>query len=373
MAKTGVILIRGAAVILLLVFAGCATETWGRVRTFPPKRERLLTEIEQRRGAGIRESRTIIAELFPDRRQLAAENPEAARAAERGELSVASAAWWGWNNRDSTEILSRAFSAPVDLLIVPAGKGPWITGPLLLDGPRHLLFEPGAELLAKEGDFRKRRDSLLTLYRADDVTLTGYGARVAMRKNDYTKEPYQWSQHRHALAVLESQNISVQGFLIESSGGDGVYIGQDRDGLVPRNILLKDLFLQGNYRQGVSVISVDGFRMEYSHVSRNGGTPPGSAIDFEPNSGLYGLTNCIVLSCLFEKNLGSALTVHLPNVLDSHPPVSILIQDTHILGNPLALWVHGLWNGAQGSLEFRNTRVKGIGLMGRSESFSIIR
>ena len=381
-----------AAVMLCMLpmfLGGCTTETWGRSRTTLytraaegagetaderiPERERLLAEMDRRREEGAAESRRLIEKFFPDSGTLVSEDPEAARAAEAGELKAASAAWWGFDARDATDALAAALTAPVELLVIPAMEGPWISGPLEIDGPRHILFEPGAELLAREGDFREPRDTLLRIYRGKDVVLTGYGAGIAMRKSDYTKEPYQWSQHRHALAILESRDIRVEGFSIESAGGDGIYIGQRRGGPVPRNILLKNLVLRNNYRQGVSVISVDGFRMEYTHISHTGGTPPGAAIDFEPNSGLYGLTDCVVDSCLFEKNAGAALTVHLPNVLDTHPPVSILIRDSLILGNPLSLWVHGLGNGARGSLEFSNTRVRGLGITGRSESFRIIR
>ncbi|WP_319559866.1 right-handed parallel beta-helix repeat-containing protein [Marispirochaeta sp.] len=387
LAKTG-----GFAAAMLcmipMVLGSCTTETWGRSRTTlytmalegaretavgrTPERESLLAEMDRRREEGAAESRWVIEKLFPDSGKLVSEDPEAARAAEAGELKAASAAWWGYDAEDATDALSEALTAPVELLVIPAMAGPWISGPLEIAGPRHIIFEPGAELLAKAGEFLPTGDTLLTLYRAADVTLTGYGARIAMRKSDYISEPYQWSQHRHALSLLESRNISVQGFLIESSGGDGIYIGQSRGGEIPRNILLKDLHLIDNYRQGVSVISVDGFRMEYTYIAETEGTPPGAAIDFEPNSRLYGLTDCVVVGCLFEKNAGAGLTVHLPNVLETHPPVSILVQDTLILGNPYSVWIRGLDNGVRGSLEFRNTRVKGVGTIERSDTFMVL-
>ena len=338
-----------------------------------PQRKRLLAEIDRRRENGAAESRQLIAGLFPDRRQLVSEDPDAARMAEQGDLQAASAAWWGYDVHDAADALAKAFAAPVDILVVPAMDGPWISGPLEIDGPGHIIFEPGAKLLAKEGGFLDKRDTLIRLYRADSVTLTGYDAGLAMRKSDYTRDPYEWSQHRHALAILESTNIKVEGFTIKSSGGDGIYIGQRRGGEVPRNVLLKDLHLIDNYRQGVSVISIDGFRMEYTYIAGTQGTDPGAAIDFETNSGLYGLTNCVVASSLFERNAGAGLTVHLPNVLESHPPVSILVQDSLILGNPYSVWVRGLNNGARGTLEFRNTRVRGAGTIGRSETFTVLR
>ena len=39
-------------------------------------------------------------------------NPEAATAAEKGELEVASAAWWGWNGENDTEALQTRTARP---------------------------------------------------------------------------------------------------------------------------------------------------------------------------------------------------------------------------------------------------------------------
>ena len=194
-----------------------------------------------------------------------------------------------------------------------------------------------------------------------------------MRKEEYTRPPYVWSQWRHALALLESRQVHVEGLSIERSGGDGVYIGQSRGGEVPRDIRLTDLRLLENHRQGVSVISVDGFLMEYTYIAGTRGVPPSAAIDFEPNSGLYGITESVVSSCLFERNAGAALTIHMENQYAYHPPVSIRIEDTVIAGYPLSIWLGGLGNGIRGRVEFVNSRVSGLGYIQRSDVFSVVR
>ena len=332
-----------------------------------------MTQIDVRRQQGVVHTEQQLKGLFPDRTGMVNPNTELAAAAEQGDIRIASAAWWGWDAADSTENLQRAFSAPVDTLIIPAMEGPWFTGPLILNGPKNVFFEPGAEIIARRGGFQDQRESLITLFRQSGIRLTGYGARLAMRRYEYAGPEYEWSQWRHALSLLESQGIVVEGFLIEESGGDGIYIGQKKGGVIPRDIHLRDLYILNNYRQGVSVISADGFLMEYTYIAGTHGTPPMAAIDFEPNNGLYGLTDCTVFRCVFEKNTGAALTVHLPNLTAYHLPVSININDTCILGNPLSMWIHGFGNGAYGSIVFSNCRVSGIGFQGRGKNFTITR
>ncbi len=359
---------------LVSLILSCVSETWGNSSDeFIPQREILLSVIDSHRQAGIAEQRTLLHSMFPERKIMTTPDSVLAHRAERGELNIASAAWWGWSGSNATEILQQAFSTRLDILVVPAMDGPWFCDPLTIDGPKQIIFEPGAELSAIEGGFHNQRESLVTLFRQSGVQMTGYGACLSMNRDDYSRKPYEWSQWRHALALLESQDIVIEGFTIKESGGDGVYVGQKKGGFIPRNIHLKDLYLLDNYRQGVSVISADGFLLDHCYISGTRGTPPMAAIDFEPNSGLYGLTACTVSRSLFEKNSGAALTIHLPNVSGYHPPVSISIEDSCILGYPLSAWIHGFGNGVNGRLSFSNCLVRGIGLTGRSKNFTISR
>ena len=211
-----------AAVLFLL--GSCVSEPWGATKGDPPTTDELKALFKERQEAGILESRWRVRALFPDPEAMRGVNSEAAAAAERGELKAASAAWWGWNGENDTDALQRALKASVEVLIVPAMPGDWIAGPLELDGPRILLFEPGAVIAALPGAFRERKEYLITAYRVRDLTIRGYGARLEMRKREYTREPYVWSQWRHALALLESQEVLVEGLSIERSGGDGIIL-----------------------------------------------------------------------------------------------------------------------------------------------------
>ena len=359
--------------IAVAVGAGCVSEPWGWRDASGPDREILLREFARRSRDGAVRSRERIEDLFPSRRALTAADPTAADEAQNGRRAVASAAWWGWDAANATEALQQAFRAPVDTLVIPAMQGPWLVDPLILDGPREVILEPGAVIMARRGSFIDTGDNLIRTTGQDGLRIIGYGARLVMRKADYRQPPYERSEWRHALAIFESSDVAVRGLSIESSGGDGVYIGQSRGADVCENILLSDVSLPDNHRQGVSVIAARGFRMEYTHIVGTRGTAPQAAIDFEPNSGLYGLTDCVVHRCLFERNAGAALTVFLVKMDETDRPVDIRIQETVILGHPLSVFIRGFRNGVRGRLEFVDTSVRGYGNIQRSGQFEVVR
>ena len=68
--------------------------------------------------------------------------------------------------------------------------GPWIVEPLRLASGQELVFEPGVVVQGKAGSFRGGSDSLCTAWAARDITLTGYGATLAMRRSDYASGDY---------------------------------------------------------------------------------------------------------------------------------------------------------------------------------------
>ena len=344
---------------------------------FPAKSgrlEELEREFGKRRAEGtkalsVRLHELVRKGLIPDMRK---KNLEEAAAASSGNRAVASAAWWGWDEEESTDALNRAFSAPVDVLVVPAMARPWMVGPLFLKGPRVVLFEPGCVVMAAKNAFRGTGECLLSIVDAEGTHLVGYGTRLVMRKGDYSKKPYEKSQWRHAVSIRESAGILIEGFSIESSGGDGVYIGQRKGRRIPSDIILRDLDLKDHHRQGVSVIAASDLLMEYCRLIGTKGTPPQAGIDFEPNAGAYGFESCVVSNCVFRMNAGAAIHLHFINLHGSDPAVSILIKDTVLIGSPLAVWASGLSNGVRGALTFSGTIMEGVRAINATKDFQFV-
>ena len=219
---------------------------------------------------------------------------------------------------------------PEDTLVLPAALGGYSTGPLYLRRNHVvLILLPGVELRAAPGAFpRPKKDCLLTLTSVEDATLIGYGARLVMRKEEYLT-----GEWRHALKLLGCKRVHIQGFGIDSSGGDGIYIGSliSSGRHASEDIRIEDCTLRGHRRQGISVISVRGLRMSRSTLEGTQGTPPECGIDFEPDGATESLHDIVVRDCIFKGNTNHGALVWLGKLKSSSDPVSIVFDSCRFL------------------------------------------
>jgi hypothetical protein len=222
---------------------------------------------------------------------------------------------------DCTVLFREFLDRPEDTLIIPPRPGGWSTGPVILRRSRKtLILLPGVEWRALPGAFPKAKNCLLSLKAADDVSLAGYGARLCMNKAEYRE-----GEWRHALSLRACRRVSILGLAIDSSGGDGIMIGSNRQ---PgrdhcENILIRDCALSGHRRQGISVISAQDVSIERTYIGGTEGTPPACGIDFEPDRPEERLVRCRVIDCIFDRNDNAAFLVFLGALGPESEPVSI--------------------------------------------------
>lgn len=256
---------------------------------------------------------------------------------------------------DDTHYLQSLLDAEEPVTRIPAGVRPWSSRPLTIStSDKTIVFEEGCVIRAVKDAYYDAGDSLLTIQAAQNLTLEGNGAVLQMNRKDYRRLPWKKGEWRHGIAIHESENITISGLVIKDTGGDGVYIGQRRDAAVCRNIVLRNLLLENNYRQGVSVISVHGFLMEGCTVRGTKGTPPAAGIDFEPNGGVYGLVDCVIRSCTFTHNAGPGILVYLAKMTADQIPVSIRVENTRSRRNFFFAAVYAVPKGVTGTVEFIN-------------------
>ena len=200
----------------------------------------------------------------------------------RGELKEAKASWWGFNAKDSTDALQKAINSKVPKLIIDKQASPWIVRPLFGVSNQTIVFEEGAELLAKEGEFKDRLDCLLTYEKAENVNVIGLGTGgiIRMRKADYqNKKLYSHSEWRHCILVRGGKNFRVENMKLCSSGGDGIEIYR------VENFVIRNVICDDNHRQGMSIISGQDILVEDCEFNRTYGTDPQCGLDIEPNHG----------------------------------------------------------------------------------------
>ncbi len=286
-------------------------------------------------------------------------SPELAARAEAGELEEANAAWWGFTPEDATACLQAAIDSGARRLIVPYMGADWTVRPVRLRGDLEMFFEPGVVVMAKEGAFRGKGDSLFSAADAASIRLIGYGATLRMRKRDYQNPPYDRAEWRMTVSLRGCSNVHVEGLRLESSGGDGIYIGATGAQPYCRDVVVRNVVCHDHHRQGISVISAENLLIENCVFSGTRGTAPQAGIDLEPNRPGERLVNCIIRNCIMEDNTGAGILVYLKPLEAESPPVSVRFEHCFVRsGSDQGLAVGAVRDGVRGSIEFVNCTVE---------------
>ncbi len=254
-------------------------------------------------------------------------------------------------------------------VVVPKMPTPWIVSHTLSlrRSGLELCIEPGVVILAAKGAFRSGGESLIEADGVADFSILGYGAALRMRKSDYQKAPYVTAEWRHAVSLRGVSRALIAGLRIESSGGDGIYVGTLSDGNVNvpcEDLVLRDLDILDNHRQGVSITSARRLLIENCLISGTSGTLPQSGIDFEPNSNDPGFADCVVRGCRIERNAGVGLLFVLSNLGPRSEPISIRVQGCIIDNFPISVLLHGTGNHVRGTLSFSGNSFRGLRILG---------
>ncbi len=252
--------------------------------------------------------------------------PKGIEEVKKGRRTVASAAWWGFHAGDATDAVQQAVDSGAETVVIPYMGQSWIVRPIQLRSDLELVLEPGVLLLAKQGEYRGRGDSMFTMQSESNVTIRGYGATLRMRKSDYQNPPYERAEWRMGIRMYGCRHILIEGLRVESSGGDGIYVDGGRE-RPSEDIVVRDCICHDNHRQGMSVICARDLLVEHCVFSHTRGTPPEAGIDFEPDSEEQYLVDCVVRNCTFAHNAGHAILVYLKPLTRHSEPVSIRFEN----------------------------------------------
>ena len=211
-------------------------------------------------------------------------DPAAVARVTAGKLSEAHASWWGFDKKDATLCLQNALDSGASRVVVDDAGAPWIVRTIDVPSNVEIQFEKGVVVEAKRGEFRGGSDCLFRIDNQNNVKLIGHGAVLRMHRDDYDKPPYKKAEWRHVLSIRSSSNIEISGLTLAESGGDGIYLGTASKGVTNKNIHIKDVICDRNYRQGISVITAEILLIENTVMRATDGTAPRAGIDFEPNN-----------------------------------------------------------------------------------------
>lgn len=256
-----------------------------------------------------------------------------------GTLKTANASWWGFNKEDATDCLQNAINSGVSKLIVDNMGSDWIINkPIILVSNQQIVFADGVVVQAKKDCFHGANDSLFVAAGLKNIEMIGEGkAILRMRKEDYLDATrYTKAEWRMGISMQNVTNFTMRNLTVANTGGDGLYVGASNNGAC-KNILVENCIFDGNNRQGISVISVDGFMVRNSQFINTKGTAPAAGIDFEPNAQGQQLSNCVMDNCLFANNFGGGVDIYAVNLDGNTPPISIIINNSIIKGNSVGL------------------------------------
>jgi len=256
-----------------------------------------------------------------------------------GTLKTANASWWGFNKDDATDCLQNAINSGVSKLIVDNTGSDWIVNkPIKLVSNQQIIFADGVVVQAKKDCFHGNNDSLFVATKLKNIEMIGEGKAVLrMRKEDYHDATrYTKAEWRMGISLHDVTNFTLRNLTVANTGGDGLYVGAANNGAC-KNILVENCVFDANNRQGISVISVDGFTVRDSKFINTDGTAPAAGIDFEPNAPGQQLSNCVLDNSLFANNTGGGIDIYSVNLDGNTPPISIIVNNCIIKGNSVGL------------------------------------
>jgi hypothetical protein len=248
-----------------------------------------------------------------------------------------SSSWFGAKG-DGTTVETQALqnalnaSAGKKLFIPKQQSGHYLTGQLFVPNDIVIELEPGTVIQAVDTLLRSAPyERLIRIKNVKNVAVIGNGATFRMNKAAYTT-----GEQAHIFDISGSENVTIERVSANDSGGDGFYVG-NYEGMIPfsKNVVLRDCIANNNRRQGLSVISVDGFLAEGCRFTNTTGTAPKSGVDIEPNnnSGADVLKKVRFVGCAAEGNDGRGFLISLHRMTAANERVDITFENCHTKAN----------------------------------------
>jgi hypothetical protein len=238
---------------------------------------------------------------------------------------------FGYNLNDCTSFVDAAFKSNNDTLIFDLQANNWnIKSSRFFDlKNKTILFEEGVVVAAIKNSFNGIYDELFKFVRCQNINFIGYGAELRMNKAEYLA--LKNSEFRHGLSLENCINFKIKGLVIKDTGGDGIYVGGAnywQDNLTySKDIIIEDVQCINNYRQGLSITSVENMKVINCHFSKTKGTLPEAGVDVEPFETYQRIVNLEFRNCKFFENNWSGLAIALVYMDSTSLPVSIEVND----------------------------------------------
>lgn len=116
------------------------------------------------------------------------------------------------------------------------------------------------------------------------------------------------TEQRHNIRIVNSSNVTLRNVRSINAKGDGIYVGDDIVGLTS-DLVLDRVTCDGNHRQGMSVVAVNGLYAFACQFINTSGTAPQAGMDVEPNTDTAIVRGIRMIGCRFDGNATNGLLV----------------------------------------------------------------
>lgn len=178
-----------------------------------------------------------------------------------------------------------------------------------------VVFRPNSKLILKASS--KSNYEILRIHNRFNVVI--FSPVIIGDRKIHLTQNGEWGM---GISIKSSRNIDVINPNISDCWGDGIYLGQS--GNTPnQDISIRFGKIDNNRRDGISVISARGLRIENIVLSNTNGTNPQAGIDFEPNKDNEVLQDVYLKNIYTYNNKNQGVYYCLNNLNGSSNKVSI--------------------------------------------------
>ena len=244
---------------------------------------------------------------------------------------------YGYDPADATPFLRQALgpNSTADTIVVD-NVGTWNVDRIFVRRDDvTILLEPGVIVSGLAGAFENANFKLFNVSGRTGIHFIGYGATIRMVPG-VSFSSGDAGGFRHLLNFGGCTDVSVIGLTLRDSGGDGIQISksfQEGEPSFTENVVIRDCFIDNNYRQGISITSGQNVLIENCLITNTEGALPSSGIDFEPSFAEERIVNCVVRNCRITDNAGRGIQNGFGKSDATTPPIDVLIEDTYIARN----------------------------------------
>lgn len=145
--------------------------------------------------------------------------------------------------------------------------------------------------------------NIVTVRQRNNIIIQGGGSIVGDVVT-HTGKTGEWGM---GISIYDGNNITIKDISVKNCWGDGIYIGQVKAATTSysSNILIDNVTIDSNRRQGISIISVENLTIRNSRIINTGAikfTYPGAGVNIEPNIANAMVRNINIEGCYFNGN-----------------------------------------------------------------------